>query len=144
MDYFASLQLLKRKLGIDFEFELQAVEQIEFIINKNELKTAIKSHGFDLENTIQLLEIESNIEKVRKEGAISVNMQLGMGLNSSANDLANLYDTPSQSQFFVFQIQSLKEQMILAKSIEDMFTQLLKMGRKTITEYKNNWPNHTT
>lgn len=190
LEYIASVQLLKREMGISMDFELQAVEQNDFLIDRSELKAAIKSNGFDLERTIQLLEIESNIEKVKKEGAISINMQVGMGLNSSGSDLASLYDTPSQSQFvsigtkipildwglskkkyaiaklqknnleleflknenkmeeqldnllnyktsLIFQIQSLKEQIILSKSIEDMFTQLLKMGRKTVTEYKN-------
>ncbi|MEO8240046.1 MAG: TolC family protein [Flavobacterium sp.] len=190
LEYLAGIQLLKREMGTDFDFELQAVEQNDFLIDKKELKAAIKSNGFDLDKTIQLLEIESNIEKVKKEGAITVNMQLGMGLNSTSNDLANLYDTPSQSQFLtigakipildwgmskkkyaivklqkdnlefeflknenkmeeqldnlsnykaslIFQIKSLKEQIVLSKNIEEMFTQLLKLGRKTITEYKN-------
>lgn len=154
------------------------------------MKTAVKNNGFNLDREIQILEIDSNIEKVKKEGAVSVNMQFGMGLNSTANDFLNLYDTPSQSQFvtigakipildwgitkkkyalvklqkdnleleflkneikieeqldnlfnykvsLIFQIKSLKEQIALLKNIEEMFTQLLKLGRKTVTEYKN-------
>ncbi len=189
-EYSAGLQLLKRKIGTDLDFELQPVTQEEFVFNKKDLKSSIINNGFDLDKTIKLLQIESNIEKVKKEGAISINLQMGMGLNSTSDELKFLYDTPSQSQFFsigtkipiidwgvskkkytiaclekskaeleflqnegeidedldnmsnyksslVFQIQSLKEQILISNNIDEMFVDLLKNGRKTIAEYKS-------
>lgn len=168
---------------------LKSVEQADFEIDKTELIEAIKKNGFDIEKEIKLLGRDANMEKVKKEGAVSINLQLGLGLNSSADSFSNLYDTPSQSQFvtigtkiplldwgrakknytlaklekdnleltikgdekeiaeqiedlsnyklsLISQKKSLEAQKILSKNITAMYEELLKLGRKTITEYK--------
>jgi len=100
LEYFTGARLLKREIWVLSKIlNCKQLNRMVFYLIKKALKAAIKNNVFDLDRTIQLLEIESNIEKVKKEGAESINMQFGMGLNSKANDLTNLYDTPSQSQF---------------------------------------------
>lgn len=189
MEFLSGIKSLKSLMNYENDFSLKAIDQGDYPIDKKELKFSIKNNGFDLEKTIKLLESESNIEKVKKEGAISVNLQLGMGLNSTANDFANLYDTPAQSQFvtigtkipildwgaarkkkalanlekdyveftyienekkidseiedlsnyklsLILQKKSLFEQLRLSKTIDEMFEELLRLGRKTTVEYK--------
>jgi outer membrane protein len=191
LQYISGIKALKNIMNDQSEsiFKLKSVEEIDYMINIDMLKQAIKKNGFDLDKTIKLLESDSNIEKVKKEGAVSFNLQLGMGLNSSANSLSNLYETPSQSQFATIgtkipildwgkskknyelallekenveltinenekkideqvedlsnyklsltaQVKSLKQQLKLSKAINEMFDELLILGRKTISEYK--------
>lgn len=191
LEYSSSLKSLKNMMDYETEsdFILKEIDQVDFIIDKNELKKRIKENGFDLDKTIKLLESESYMEKVKKEGAISFNLQFGMGLNSSADDFSDLYNSPSQSQFVTIgtkipildwgkakknyalaklendnielrfledekkideqienlsnhklslasQIKSLNEQLKLSKTITVMFDELLKLGRKTTSEYK--------
>jgi outer membrane protein TolC len=101
LDYLSGIQSLKNWMNDKSEaiFILEPIDAVDFIVDKKVLKEAIKKNGFDLNKTIELLESEANIDKVKKEGAISVNLQFGLGLNSSANDFSNLYDVPSQSQY---------------------------------------------
>lgn len=191
LEYLSGIKSLKNMMNDESEntFTLKSVEQVDFIIDKTELKEAIKKNGFDLDKTIKLIESESNIEKIKKEGAISINLQLGMGLNSSANRFSNLYEIPSQSQFvsigtkipildwgkernnyalakfeknnieltikdnekeieeqiqdlsnyklsLISQTKSANEQLKLSKTINEMFVELLRLGRKTTSEYK--------
>lgn len=191
LEYLSGIKSLKNIMNDESAttFKLKLVEQEDFIIDKTELKEAIRKNGFELDKIIKLLESDSNIEKVKKEGAISVNLQFGMGLNSSANNFSRLYDTPSQSQFVTIgtkipildwgkakknyllaklekdnleldisdkekkmdeqiedlsnyklsltaQTKSLTEQLKLSKTIKDMFDELLRLGRKTTSEYK--------
>lgn len=191
LEYKAGIESLKNTMNYkdNDDFILAPAEFEDFLIDKIELKEAIKQNGFELEKTIKLLQSESNIEKIKKEGAISINMQLGMGLNSSSTTFSQLYDTPSQSQFVTIgtkipildwgtaekkyslaklekdnleltflenehkmeeqienlsnfrlsllsQIKSLQAQKRLSQEINQMFEELLKLGRKTVTEYK--------
>lgn len=191
MEFRSGINELKKYMDYDDQpdFLLQAVVQENYIIDRRELKSAIRNNGFDLEKAIRLLESESNIDQVKKEGAISMNIQFGMGLNSSASQFADLYNTPSQSQFvtigakipiidwgeakrkislaklekdyieytfkeeekridnqleeflnykesLVAQKKSLAEQLALSKKIMEMFDEMLKLGRKTVTDYK--------
>jgi outer membrane protein len=191
LDYSSKIQSLKKWLNDTSEdiYVLEAIDAVDFIVDKKVLKEAVKKNGFDLDKTIELIEIEANIDKVKKEGAISVNLQFGLGINSSANDFSNLYDVPAQSQYvtigtkipildwgkakknyalaklekenlqleleekeeeieeqieelsnyhlsLISQTKSLKEQLRLSKSINEMFDELLKLGRKTTAEYK--------
>lgn len=101
MDYQAAIKVLKNLIeyGNDEDFTLQAVQQDDYILDPQSLKAAIRNNGFELDKAIQLLQSDSNIDKVKKESAVSINLQLGMGLNSSAKELSDLYSTPSQSQF---------------------------------------------
>ena len=169
---------------------LKNVEFVTFNIDENVLKKAIKSNDFELTKSIKQIQSDSNIEKVKKEGAISVNLQLGLGLNSTAIDFSRLYELPSQSQFVTIgtkipildwglsrknlQIANLEkdnvalelkeqeikledkvdeiinyqsslltnnnyfqEQVKLSQTVSGVFYELLKMGRKTISEYNN-------
>jgi outer membrane protein len=101
LDYISGIKSLKNWMNDKSEnlFVLKAIEEVDFMVDKESLKSAIKKNGFDLDKTIQLLESEANIDKVKKEGAIAVNLQFGLGLNSTARDFSNLYDVPSQSQY---------------------------------------------
>jgi outer membrane protein TolC len=191
LEFLLGVKSLKNMMNdeSDTVFILKEIEQTDFIIDKEELKKTIKNNEFDLNKTIKLLESESMIDKVKKEGAISVNLNLGIGLNSSSDDFSNLYEMPSQTQFLTIgtkipildwgkskknndlaklekenielnlledekkideqienmsnyklsltsQINSLNEQLKLSETINEMFDELLKMGRKTISEYK--------
>ena len=191
LNYKLGKQSLKNMMGEveNTNFSLMPIIQDDFMLEREVLIEIIKKNDFNLEKEIKLLEVDSNIEKVKKEGAISMNFQIGMGLNSSANNFTNLYDTPSQSQFvtvgskipildwgksnkkyslaklekenlylslndeeikineqvdeiinyklmLVSQKKSLEEQLYLTKNVVEMFDELLKLGRKTITEYK--------
>jgi outer membrane protein len=101
LEYLSGIKSLKNKMNDESgtTLILKSVEQVDFVIDKGELIKAIKKNGFDIEKAIKLLGRDANMEKVKKEGAISINLQLGLGLNSSADNFSNLYDTPSQSQF---------------------------------------------
>jgi outer membrane protein len=190
LHYASSLKSLKNTINMNNQkdINLKPIEEIDFEINKELLVEAIKNNGFDVEKTIRLLESESSIDKAKKEGAIAVSLQLGMGLNSSANTISNLYETPAQSQFVTVgtkipildwgkskkniaiakldkatieyeiqdnekkmeqqvddllqyhltlkaQLKSLKQQLKLNNTITEMFDELMKYGRKTISEY---------
>jgi len=191
LDYLSGIKSLKNWMGDKSKdaYILAAINPVDFTIDKKVLKEAIKKNGFDLEKTIELIESEANIDKVKKEGAISINLQFGLGLNSTASEFSNLYDVPAQSQYvtigtkipildwgkakknyalaklekdnlqlqleeeeeeieeqleefsnyhlsLISQTSSLKEQLKLSKSINEMFDELLKLGRKTTAEYK--------
>lgn len=191
LNYKLGMQSLINMMGEEKKasFILLPIIQDDFILERENLIESIKKNNFNLEKEIKFLEVDSNLDKVKKEGAISLNFQIGMGLNSSANNFTNLYDTPSQSQFItigskipildwgkskkkyslakldkenlklsmmeeeikiyeqvdeiinykntlIAQKKSLEEQKKLMKNVIDMFEVLLKLGRKTITEYK--------
>jgi outer membrane protein len=169
---------------------LKNVEFAAFKIDENVLKKAIKSNDFEVTKSIKQIQSDAKIEKVKKEGAISVNLQLGLGLNSTAIDFSRLYELPSQSQFVtigtkipildwglsrknliianlekdnvalelkeqeikledkvdeIINYQSslltnnnyFQEQVNLSQTVSGVFYELLKMGRKTISEYNN-------
>lgn len=101
LEYNASIQSLLHSINYDKEDtpNLEPIEKIDFEINLESILLAIKNNGYDLDKTIRLLQSEANIDKVKKEGAITVNLQLGMGLNSSSSNFNTLYSTPTQSQF---------------------------------------------
>lgn len=168
---------------------LTPIIQDDFIIDVKKTIKAIKTNGFDIEKEMKLTEVNSNIEKIKKEGAVNINLQLGMGLNSTANEFVNLYETPAQSQFVTIgaripiidwgkakktfeiaklekenlqltlkeeekeieekvedlidykksldlQKKSLEKQLLLSIDVTKMYEELLKLGRKTIVEYK--------
>lgn len=190
INYKLGLQSIKNLMNNNLNeiFSLEIILQDDFEIEKEDLIRTYKENGFNLEKVIKLLESNSNIEKVKKDGAPSINFQLGMGLNSSANNFSNLYNIPSQSQFvtvstnipilnwgktkknyekaklekenlqlqlkekeeeieekideifsyklsLISQKKSLNEQIKLSKNVSKMYDELLKSGRKTITEY---------
>jgi outer membrane protein len=191
LEYLSGIQSLKNAINIDNQenYILKPITENNFEIDKKTLEITIKKNGFEINRLIKLLESNSNIDKVKKEGAIAVSLQLGMGLNSSSNEFSNLYETPAQSQFVTLgtkipildwgksskklaiaklekenieyeirdnenkieeqindllnyhlslksQIKSLVEQLKLTNTINEMFEELLKLGRKTIAEYK--------
>lgn len=193
LDYLSGINSLKNMMNdkSDLSFSLLPVKkQNDYKLDKNQLKQAIRKNGFDLENTIKLLEGDASIDKAKKEGAMSINFQLGMGLNSSATNFYSLYEKPSQSQFVTIgtripildwgkskknevlarlekenteltidekeekideqlndlinykfslteKVASLERQLALIKSIDIMFEELFKLGRKTTAEYKS-------
>ena len=191
LEHLSGINKLKNSLNIDKNevYVLEAITENNYQIDKTALKEAVLKNGFELSKTIKMIELESNIDKVKKEGAISLNLQFGMGLNSAANNFENLYDTPAQSQFVTIgskipildwgktknnysiakiqkqnaefewieqevkieeqidelfnyhlslqsQINSLSEQIKLSNNVNEMLFELLKLGRKTIVEYK--------
>ena len=186
LEYTTGIKRLKNILNIENDeiYVLEAIQENNYEIDKTALKTAIMTNGFELSKTIKMIEIESNIDKVKKEGAISLNLQFGMGLNSASNNFDNLYDNPAQSEFVTIgtkipildwgkaksnyaiakygvritrprkkiseqidellnyhlslksQISSLIMQSKLSNSVSEMLFELLKLGRKTIAEYK--------
>lgn len=193
LEYISGINSLKNMMKdtSNSSYLLLPVKKINnYELDKNELKQAIRNNGFDIEKTIKLLESDASIDKAKKEGAMSINFQLGMGLNSSANNIYNLYEKPSQSQFVTIgtripildwgkarknemiarlekentelsldeneekideqindltnyqfslteKVNSLEKQLILIKSINTMFEELFRLGRKTSAEYKS-------
>ncbi|POR21773.1 hypothetical protein BWK58_11915 [Flavobacterium columnare] len=101
LQYNSGVEVLKDMIGsaVNEDLYLTPIIQEDFFIDKDLLIKAILDNDFDIEKAIKILEIDSNADKIKKEGAVSVNLQLGLGLNSTASDLSNLYNTPSQSQF---------------------------------------------
>ncbi|WP_310555133.1 TolC family protein [Flavobacterium sp.] len=191
LEHTSGIKQLKNTLNIknDEMYVLEAIEESRYQIDKIALKEAIIKNSFELAKTIKLIELESTIDKVKKEGAIALNLQMGMGLNSASNNFETLYDTPAQSQFATIgakipildwgkakssyaiakiekqnieyeledqekkiveqidelsnyhlslqtQISSLNMQYKLSNSVGEMLFELLKLGRKTIAEYK--------
>lgn len=167
---------------------IKNVEFTAFNIDENLLKKSIKSNDFAIIKSLKQIQSEAKIDKVKKEGVISMNLQFGLGLNSTATEFSNLYELPSQSQFvtistkipildwglsnknlqiaklekenldlelqeqeeeleekvdeiinyqssLVANNKSFEEQLILSQTINEILTELLKMGRKTISEY---------
>ena len=168
--------------------KLNNVEFTTFNIDENLLRKEIKSNDFAIIKALKQIQSEAKIDKVKKEGAISMNLQFGLGLNSTATEFSNLYELPSQSQFVTISTKipildwglssknlqiakleqenlnlelleqeveleekvdeilnyqssliannkSFEEQLKLSQTINEMLTELLKMGRKTISEY---------
>lgn len=191
LEFELGINRLKSFLNINNEdvYILEGIEQNNFEIDKVILKEAILKNGFELTKTIKIMELESNIDKIKKEGAIAFNLQIGMGLNSTSNNFETLYDMPAQSQFITVgtkipildwgkardnytiakikrqnieyelldqekkmkeqvddlynynlslqsQITSLSSQLKLSNSVNEMLFELLKVGRKTIVDYK--------
>lgn len=191
INYNHGIELLKKLMNdtSNTTFVLSPVKQEDFIIDVEKAIKSIKMNGFDLEKETKVLEMDSEIDKIKKEGAVDLNLQMGMGLNTSSNEFSTLYDNPSQSQFVTIgaripvldwgknrnkyaiakldnenlqlliedeeqeieeqvedmihykqsldlQQKSLKEQKKLFISISEMNQELLKLGRKTISEYK--------
>lgn len=169
---------------------LKSVDEIEYTIDKEELIKKMEENGYNIEWKIKELEAEANLDKIKKEGSISLNLQVGLGLNSSANEISQLFNTPRQTQFVTFgvrvpildwgiskdkaniafiekenlkykieeernrktqaieelinyywtlksQIQSLKQQIGISNKLTDSYKELLLLGRKTVSEYKN-------
>lgn len=191
-NYKHGIELLKKIMN-DSSFTpliLSPVIQEDFIIEIDKTIKSIKKNGFDIEKESRILEMNSKIEKIKKEGAVNFNLQMGLGLNSSSNEFLSLYDKPTQSQFVTIgakipvldwgqnknkyaiakldnenlqllvaeeeqrleeevenlihykqsinlQQKSLKEQRKLFISVAEMNEELLKLGRKTISEYKS-------
>ena len=192
IEYKNSLNQLKRKANIEFQDSvmLKSVDEIEYTIDKEELIKKMEENGYNIEWKIKELEAEANLDKIKKEGSISLNLQVGLGLNSSANEISQLFNTPRQTQFVTFgvrvpildwgiskdkaniafiekenlkykieeernrktqaieelinyywtlksQIQSLKQQIGISNKLTDSYKELLLLGRKTVSEYKN-------
>lgn len=78
---------------------LKPIEEEIFDINKSDLLMAMDKNGDMLDETLSLLKIDANIEQIKKEGGIKINLNLGMGANSSSQEFNQLYQNPSQSQF---------------------------------------------
>ncbi len=188
--YDSGLKNLFSKINYDnFEtIDLKNVEFTAFNIDVNLLKKSIKLNDFAIIKSSKQIQSEAKIDKVKKEGAVSMNLQFGLGLNSTATEFSNLYELPSQSQFvtistkipildwglssknlqiaklekenldlelleqeveleekvdeiinyhssLVANNKSFEEQLKLSQTMNEMFTELLKMGRKTISEY---------
>ena len=84
---------------IEDSIVLKPVEEEIFDINKSDLLMAMDKNGDILDETLSLLKIDANIEQIKKEGGIKINLNLGMGANSSSQEFNQLYQNPSQSQF---------------------------------------------
>ena len=100
-NYKYGIELLKKIMNDsnNTSFILSPVKQEDFIIEMEKTIKAIKANGFDIEKETRILELNSKIDKIKKEGAVNLNLQMGLGLNSSSNDFLTLYDKPTQSQF---------------------------------------------
>ncbi|MCJ8153289.1 TolC family protein [Chryseobacterium sp. SSA4.19] len=98
---------LERVSGIEFQdsIVLKSVEEIEYSLDKEELIGKLESNGFGLEWAINELKAEANYNKIKKEGSISLNLQAGIGINSSANEITDLFHTPLQTQFLTLGIK---------------------------------------
>jgi len=191
-EYQNLLDQLKRKsnLTVHDSIILKSVEDVEFTIVKEEVIQKMEENGFNIEWAINELKAEANLEKIRKQGAISISLQAGIGVNSSADEISNLFNTPRQTQFISFgvkipvlnwgiskdntqialiekenvkfalkeerskrmqvieelinyysslksQIQSLRKQLDLSDKLLKNNKELLFIGRKTVSEYKN-------
>lgn len=174
---------------IEDSIVLEPVEEETFDINKSDLLMAMDKNGDILDETLKILKIEARIEQIKKEGGVKINLNLGLGANSSSQEFNQLYQNPSQSQFatiganipildwkvnkdkikiaelekeniklkiqedrhhkeqkiddiikyywaLVYQLSSLKKQILLSDKILNDTGQLLRLGRKTITDYK--------
>lgn len=192
LEYTSAIKRLKNSVNIqnDELYVLEAIQANNYEIDKEALKNAIIKNGFELAKTLKMMELESTIDKVKKEGAVSISLQVGMGLNSTSNNFENLYETPAQSQFVTIgtkipildwgksksnyeiakiekqnavyklqdqekkmeeqiddlsnyhkslqsQIISLEMQLKLSNNVSEMLFELLKLGRKTMSEYKS-------
>lgn len=78
---------------------LKMLDEVDFDIDKSSLLIAMENNGDLLKETLSLLKADANIEQISKEGSAVLNLRLGMGVNSSAQDFDKLYNNPSQSQF---------------------------------------------
>jgi outer membrane protein len=107
VEYESLLNQLKRKANIELQdsVTLKNVEEIDYIIDKEELIKKMEENGFNIEWKINELQTDANLEKIKKEGSISLNLQAGIGLNSSANEFSQLFNTPRQTQFLTFGIK---------------------------------------
>ena len=186
------LNQLERKTNIKLQDStiLKGVEELDYTIQKDELIKKMEENGFNIDRMINELQVDANLEKIKKEGSISLNLQAGIGINSSANEISQLFNMPRQTQFVTFgvkipildwglskdktqvafiekenlkfkieeerskniqaieeiinyyyslksQIQSLKHQMELSGRLTNNYKELLLIGRKTVSEYKN-------
>ena len=192
IEYQNSLSQLKKSSNIELQDSiiLESIEEIEYTINKEELIKIMEENGYNIEWKIKELESEAHLDRIKKDGSVSLNLQLGLGLNSSANEISQLFNTPRQTQFVTLgvkipildwgiskdkiniasiekqnlkykieeernrkiqvieelinyywtlksQIQSLRQQIILSRKFTDNYKELLLLGRKTVSEYKN-------
>ena len=107
IDYNNMLNQLQRVSGISIQDSvvLKGVEEVDFFIDKEHLLKQMQVNGFDLEWSINELRAEANYNKVKKEGSISLNLQAGIGVNSSANEISYLFNAPLQTQFLTLGVK---------------------------------------
>ncbi|WP_449400668.1 hypothetical protein [Chryseobacterium wanjuense] len=87
------LNLNERK-GLYFK----TVDDFDLIIDKEKLISSFLENSYENEAKLQLLIADEKIDKTKKDGAVNFFVQLGIGLNSSAAELENLYNKPIQKQ----------------------------------------------
>ena len=106
VDYQNALSELERVSGIEIRdsISLRGVDEIEYLIDKDDLVKNLDHNGFELEWMINSLKVESTLEKTKKEGGISLNIQGGLGVNSSSTEISHLFDAPLQTQFLTIGI----------------------------------------
>lgn len=107
VEYESLLNQLKRKANVEFQdsITLKSVEDTDYTVDKEELIKKMEEKGFNIEWKINELQADANLEKIKKEGSISLNLQAGIGLNSSANEFSQLFNTPRQTQFITLGIK---------------------------------------
>ncbi|WP_042723338.1 TolC family protein [Flavobacterium sp. B17] len=106
VDYKNTLNELERVSGIEIKdsINLVGVDEIEYLIDKDDLVRNLDRNSFELEWMINDLKAESNLDKTKKEGGISLNLQGGLGVNSSSTEISRLFNAPLQTQFLTIGI----------------------------------------
>ncbi|REC60472.1 hypothetical protein DRF65_20630 [Chryseobacterium pennae] len=91
---------LKNLLNLNERKELyfKTVDDFDLIIDKEALISSFLEKSYENEAKLQLLIADEKIDKTKKDGAVNFFVQLGIGLNSSAAELENLYNKPIQKQ----------------------------------------------
>jgi len=77
---------------------LLPINDNSFEISKQKLKEYFIKTNFENNAQLELVKADEKINKVTKEGAVSLFLQLGIGVNSSSNELNNLFNSPAQRQ----------------------------------------------
>lgn len=101
IEYENMLNELERVSGIEIHdsIKLAGVQEIEYLIDKDQLIRNLDYNGFELEWLINEIKAEANLDKTKKEGSISLNLQAGVGVNSSSTEFSRLFNAPLQTQF---------------------------------------------
>ena len=77
---------------------LKPIKKIEFVVDKNKLEKAFLDTNYENNARLQLLTADEKIDQVKKDGAVNFFLQLGLGINSSSNELNDLFNNPAQKQ----------------------------------------------
>ena len=83
--------------GKDFLI-LKPIKKIDFEIDREKLKKVFLDTNYENNAQLQLLMADEKIDKVKKEGAVNFFFQVGLGINSSSNDINNIFNYPSKKQ----------------------------------------------